>query len=125
MNVLKNATIDLRSLLCRTQVLRAAGRTAFEITTYGFMPDHLHLLVEGIRNDARLPAFVKRAKQMSSYHAGKVGQRRIWQTGSHDRVVREDEDPRDYARYIVNNPVRRGLVENAADYPHCWTKYRL
>jgi hypothetical protein len=64
-------------------------------------------------------------KQLSSYHAGQAGQRRIWQPGYNDRIVREDEDPRNYARYIMENPVRRGLVQNAADYPYSWTDYRL
>jgi hypothetical protein len=44
--------------------------------------------------------------------------RRLWQDGFHDRAVRRDEDIVAIARYIVANPLRAGLVERLADYPH-------
>ena len=67
--------------VCRQQILRAAAQTSFEITAYCFMPDHLHLLVAGMRDDSHLAAFVKRAKQLSSFHAGQAGHPRMWQDG--------------------------------------------
>lgn len=42
---------------------------------------------------------------------------RIWQARFYDHIVRDGEDLRQVAEYIVNNPVRKGLVNSAADYP--------
>ena len=43
-------TADGRVALAMRQILRAAGEEQFAIVAYGFMPDHLHLLVEDIRS---------------------------------------------------------------------------
>ena len=40
------------------------------------------------------------------------------QDGYHDHALRQEEDLRAVARYIIANPVRAGLVERIGDYPH-------
>ena len=42
----------------------------------------------------------------------------LWQKGFYDHGLREEEDLKDIARYIVANPLRAGLVEKIGDYPH-------
>jgi hypothetical protein len=42
----------------------------------------------------------------------------IWQAGFHDRAMRKEENLQAFARYIVANPVRAGLVNRVGDYPH-------
>ena len=47
----------------------------------------------------------------------------LWQTGYHDRAIRDGEDLKPFARYIIANPQRAGLVEKIGDYPlwdACW-----
>ena len=70
------------------------------------MPDHAHLLVRGLAADSYLPSFMKRAKQLSSFHVKRLTGRRLWAPGYYDRIVRHDEDPRRFVRYILINPVR-------------------
>jgi len=41
---------------------------------------------------------------------------RVWQEESFDRTTRPDEFEY-YIDYIINNPVKRGLVKNAKDHP--------
>lgn len=43
---------------------------------------------------------------------------RIWQRGFHDHALRDDEDLRDIARYIIANPLRSGIAKNIGEYPH-------
>ncbi len=57
------------------------------------------------------------AKQRSGGLYARTQRARLWQQGYYERVLREDDDARGLARYIVNNPVRAGLVESPADYP--------
>jgi REP element-mobilizing transposase RayT len=81
------------------------------------MPDHAHALVEGLTSDASLPLFVKSAKESSGRASFRRTKRKLWQEGYYERVLRQEEDARNVARYIIQNPVRAGLVENPADYP--------
>ena len=60
---------------------------------------------------------MKRAKQYSGFYGKKMSGEAVWQAGYFERVLRENEDIRTVVAYILDNPVRRGLVENARDYP--------
>ena len=93
------------------------------------MPDHAHMLVEGLGDDSDFKRFAKMAKQRSGGLYARKHHARLWQEGYHERVLREEDDARDLARYIVNNPVRAGLVENPEEYPFVgsdtWTMTEL
>ena len=63
------------------------------------MPDHVHLLVEGLTDDADVRAFVAAAKQKSGFDFSVRDGRRLWQKGYYERVLRdEEESPDDRAR---------------------------
>ena len=80
------------------------------------MPDHFHALVEGTRADANLPRFIQRFKQCSSFHWKRRTGAALWQRGYYEHVLRTEEDSFTLARYILNNPVRAGLVQRPEDY---------
>ena len=101
----------------------------FALLAYCLMPDHAHLLVEGLADTSALRRFAKLAKQRSgARHAIDVGQR-LWQEGYDEHVLRGDEDARHVARYIIENPVRAGLVTTPFQYPYLgsdvWTLREL
>ena len=89
-------------------------------TTWAFvvMPDHLHWLVA--LKEADLSRLVLRVKSRSTIEINRLLGRTggMWQKGFHDRAIREEEDLRAVARYVVANPVRAGLVQSVRDYPH-------
>ncbi|MBT8135506.1 MAG: hypothetical protein KJO54_00700, partial [Gammaproteobacteria bacterium] len=45
------------------------------------------------------------------------GCNRVWQAGFHDHAVRKEEDLESIGWYILENPVRAGLVDNYECYP--------
>ena len=47
---------------------------------------------------------------------------RVWQVESFDHVVRSSENLDAKIAYLLENPVRAGLVDERADYPWLWTK---
>jgi putative transposase len=99
------------------QILRGAARFEFEVFAYCLMPDHVHLLVHGRSDRSDLHCFMKRAKQSSGQiHAARARQP-LWQDSYYDRVVRPEENLTGIARYIIENPVRAGLVMSPLDYP--------
>jgi putative transposase len=56
-------------------------------------------------------------KGATRYAYMKRFRRVLWQKSYYDHACRRGEDLTAAARYIVRNPVRSGLVDNAADYP--------
>jgi putative transposase len=104
-------------VLVLEQILRAADERGFQAVAYCFMPDHLHLMLEGLHAGSDCLAFINAAKQYSGhYFAERTGQR-LWQRYGYERVVRDEAERFQTLRYIVNNPVAAGLVTRAADYP--------
>jgi len=46
------------------------------------------------------------------------GEARVWARGYHDHALRQDENLRGAARYIIANPLRAGIVSHPLDYPY-------
>ncbi len=103
--------------LVTAQILRAAAEHRHAVLAYCFMPDHLHLLVEGTTENADLKCFVTRAKQYSGFYYKRATRNTLWQRYGFERVLRADKDARDVVRYVVSNPVRAGLVIDPLAYP--------
>ena len=99
------------------QISRAAIEYGFAVLAYCFMPDHVHLLVEGRVEHADCKQFIARAKQYSGFYYSKAFKEPLWQRYSFEHVVRDTEKSTTIARYILQNPLRAGLVANIAEYP--------
>ena len=99
------------------QFLRSATEEGFAIIAYCFMPDHVHLLIEGRYESSDCRRFVGRAKQFTGYHYSRAFGRRLWQRYGFDRVLRSDEAALVAARFVLENPVRAGLVRRVEEYP--------
>ena len=104
----------VRSVL--DQILQSASLFDIAVIACCFMPDHVHLLIEGCSDNADAAAFVHQAKQRSGYAFAVRGQGLLWQPSYHDRILRDDEASASVARYIFENPVRAGLVKTPGDY---------
>jgi putative transposase len=104
--------------LVRSQIVRAAEPSGMAIVAWCYMPDHLHLLVEGTRPDADALRFINAAKQGSGFQFSRRFGDRLWQRYGHERVLRGDEDTRTVVRYLIENPVRAGLATDVRQYPH-------
>jgi REP element-mobilizing transposase RayT len=81
------------------------------------MPDHLHLLVEGEAETSDCLLFIDRAKQYSGFYFAREFKTRLWQRYGFERVLRLEEATFVVARYILENPVRAGLVTRVEEYP--------
>ncbi len=80
------------------------------------MPDHLHWLIADAGSMRQL---VHSFKSYSTYAARTLGHReKLWQRSYWDHVLRREEDLRQVAEHIVQDPVRSGLVKDASRYPY-------
>ncbi|MEY4095047.1 MAG: hypothetical protein RLZZ53_2246 [Acidobacteriota bacterium] len=99
------------------QIMRATRETDFEVVAYCFMPDHVHLLAKGASQVADGKRFFRLAKQYSGYYFSQTYEEKLWQRYGRDEVLWEDHGPWAAAQYIIENPVRAGIVTKPEDYP--------
>ena len=84
---------------------------------YLFMPDHFHTIITGNGPEANLKTCMDKYKQKTGYWLSKNITDRKWQKDYYDHILRDEENLEIQVKYILNNPVRAGLVDNWKDYP--------
>ncbi len=96
---------------------------AAESFAWVVMPDHVHWLLQvGATPLSRcVQAFKSRAARAIDATRGTSGP--VWQAGFYDHRLRDEEDLHVHARYIIANPLRRGLVAKIGDYPYWWCRW--
>ena len=98
---------------------RVAGE--IKLFCYCIMPDHLHLLISlGESYQKNLQNFITAFKRYTSRTVKmKFVIKPLWQKNFHEHVVRREESLVKIAKYILNNPVRKGIISNWKGYKHC------
>jgi REP element-mobilizing transposase RayT len=101
----------------------------FDLKTAVVMPDHVHMIFTPLVNpQAReinsLAEIMDAIKGASAHRVNRLLARkgRVWQTESFDHVVRSSENLDAKIAYVLENPVRAGLVNELAEYPWVWRK---
>jgi REP element-mobilizing transposase RayT len=99
-------------------LLHACARFRLLCPAYVLMPDHMHLIWTrycGDSDQLRAIEFFRKQLRPALLPA-------TWQKQAHDHVLGEEERKREAfiqtANYVLENPVRAGLVANYADYPY-------
>ncbi len=104
---------------CRDSLEFSSARYGIDVLVFCFMPDHLHLLVQRQLDGVNVIDFVQRYKSFTAKLAWDHGfDGKIWQPRFYDHILREHEDPMKHIRYIIENPVRAGIVSTWIEYPH-------
>jgi REP-associated tyrosine transposase len=99
------------------QLLQQTRARGFSILAYCLMPDHVHLLLRGLRENSDLKSFVLSWIARTAYQWKAAHATPLWQGGYYDRVVRDEEPVIALAQYVLRNPGRAGLVADAREYP--------
>lgn len=106
--------------------IEIAAKFSFEVPAYALMPDHVHFLVSASEENADFERMVKAWKQKTGYAWSKQHGQRLWQPGYWERVLRDGDNPLSVCRYIIENPVRAGLVAHPSEYALCGsTQYEI
>jgi putative transposase len=101
----------------RGHLLEFVVSWSFQVPAYCFMPDHVHLVLEGTSDSADLRHLIGRWKQRTGYQHARSFHSRLWQRGYYDRVLRDESSWLGLIAYIVENPVRARLVGSVDEYP--------
>jgi putative transposase len=99
-------------------LLGALVKTNCDAHVYMFMPDHCHLLIEGKSEESDVWKSVVDFKRKSGYWLSRNHMLGEWQKDFYDHILRKDEDLIKQVRYILGNPLRKGLVEDWKAYPY-------
>lgn len=90
-----------------------------EWLSWVLMPDHFHGLLK-LGQSESLSNVIGRFKGRAAREVNRCREQTspVWQKSFHDHALRQDEDIRDVARYIIGNPIRAGIVDNVGGYSH-------
>ena len=101
----------------------------FVIHAIVILPDHLHCLWQLPENDSDYSTrwrlikseFSKRIIYGEDITASRLrkGERGLWQRRYWEHLIRDERDFVAHVKYIYNNPVKHGYVQQAADWPYC------
>jgi putative transposase len=101
---------------CNEVLRKTAVNLRFRLLAYCFMPDHVHILLQGNWNQSDLIRFVQRFKQITGYRFKHETGDHLWQQSFRDRVLRKDENRDVVAQYILDNPSDDALPLHSPAY---------
>ena len=105
-----------------------AGRD-FELFAYSIMPNHVHAVVEPLESEyhSDLPPLSKIMQSFKRHTARQANlllgrQGAFWQDESYDRVIRNEAEFQRVVYYVLENPVKAGLVPDWEAWPWSYLK---
>jgi len=103
--------------------------TKYDLRGAVVMPDHVHLIFTPLVNWQAMEVYslseiMDAIKGASAHKINRVLERkgRLWQAESFDHVLRSSENLDAKVSYVLENPVRAGLVADWTLYPWLWRK---
>ncbi|MGA9670556.1 MAG: transposase [Terracidiphilus sp.] len=114
--------LEARGARETVEAVLEATRVRHQASVYAYvlMPEHVHLLINEPQS-ILLAQLLKAVKQITSRKL-RGRREKFWQARYHDSSVRGDAARSKVIRYIHRNPVKRGLVEKAEQWP--WSSFR-
>src|SRR5436190_807959 len=98
-------------------------RRPFDLLGYCLLNNHFHLLIRPLETTISRIVQSLLVSHTQRYHKHYRSGGHVWQGRFKSPVVQNDEHVLTVLRYIEANPLRAGIVENAADY--IWSSYRV
>ncbi len=113
--------------------LHYKDKKEWELITYTIMSNHIHMIIlpnfEKIRKGSNyadkypLGKILGSFKKYTASQANKKLKREgsFWQIENYDHIIRNSDELKKIVKYILNNPVKIGLVNNYENYK--WNYY--
>ena len=103
----------------------------YALDTFCIMPTHAHVIFTPLTASNGKPHSLSSIMQsLKGYTAHKsntilVREGAFWHHESYDHVVRDAEEHDRIIKYVLNNPVKAGLVADWRDWPWNYTRHQL
>jgi putative transposase len=116
---------DKKKNIARAEIVLAFSEILFkesikldcDVLAYIFMPDHCHILLQGKSERADTLKAIESFKQKSGFWLSKNNNEIEWQKSFFDHILRTEEETDKHMRYILENPVRKEIIEDWKKYP--------
>ncbi len=116
---------------------------AFRLDAYCIMSNHVHIVFKPFLDERNISAKPQQAgsllyestepplgvimhslKSYTANEANKLLKRSgaFWETESYDHVIRDEEEYHRVIAYVLNNPVKAGLVKDWREWPWSWKR---
>jgi putative transposase len=83
---------------------------------YLFMPNHVHIILQGKNEKSNVLNAVRMFKQKTGYWLSQNKINAKWQKDFYDHILRDEKDFENQVYYVLNNPMRAGLVSYWKEY---------
>jgi len=103
----------------------------FDVIAFCIMPNHVHLVItpfeKSEETDYSLSEIMHNIKRNSAKQANKFLDRTgtFWQHENYDHYVRDEGELESIIKYVLNNPVKAGLVDDREKWKWSYCKYNL
>ena len=89
------------------------------------MPDHLHFIAQ--LKDTTLSKLMHSLKSYTANEINKALRRKgpVWERQYYVRGIMNEESLMEVVRYCLENPVRKGLVDDFRKYPYMYCMFEL
>jgi len=114
----------------------------FRLDSYSIMSNHVHTVFKPFLNDrslrvvagsrplmyesadSTLGVIMKSLKGYTAREANRILGRKgaFWEAESYDHVIKKDSEYERVVKYVLNNPVKAGLVKNWRDWKWNWRR---
>jgi REP element-mobilizing transposase RayT len=115
---------DDRIARMMVESIRWRDGKVYELLAFCIMPNHVHMVFS---TDNPLPVVMQSLKGYTSRQANQILNRKgkFWQDESYDHVIRNEEELERILKYVVNNPVKAGLVDAPEQWPWTYCKFDI
>jgi putative transposase len=123
---------EIAEIVCDT--LHYWGSKRYTLVCYCIMPNHVHMVIDILnftpmeylkKQTYELSRIMESIKRYTARRSNTALRRsgRFWQKENYDHVVRDGHDLDRIMRYIIENPVKAGLVESWDQWKWTYINY--
>lgn len=102
--------------------LHSLDGSVYKLICYCIMPNHIHLVFRLMSETQSVSDIMKMIKGATARECNKLLKRtgKFWQVESFDRLIRDANEMYNIINYVLNNPVKAGLVDNPDDWEYSY-----
>ena len=92
----------------------------YSLYCYCIMPEHIHLIIQPHLKKHNISDIMRHIKGSFGINYNKLIRKSgpVWQNRFFDTALRTEKDLITRLNYNLQNPVRRGMIKEAKDYPY-------
>ena len=96
----------------------------YQLISYCIMSNHIHLVIKLTENAPDLSQIMHSIKRFSARESNIFLNQKgaFWMKESYDHLIRSTQELNNIVNYVVNNPVKAGLVKDWEDWPHTFVR---